>query len=164
MVEEKNPGFTAPACSPRIQRISAIVLHDTASHTAQSALSWFKNPASKVSAHVVIDRDGTIWRVVPDDKVAWHAGKSMLAGQTGVNGFSLGVEMVYDNDADPYPAAQLGAVVEWCVAKCQAYLIPTTRIVGHQHIALPPGRKVDPGPDFPWGTFYEFVRTARREI
>lgn len=111
---------------------------------------------------MVIDRDGTIYRVVPDDRVAWHAGKSTLHAQPNVNGFSLGVELVDADDGvnDPYPEAQLNAAAEWCGIACARYRIPLNRIVGHRDIA--PGRKVDPGSDFAWSDF--LLRVAWHQL
>lgn len=137
----------SPNQGRRVAPIRRIVLHDTASHTAASALNWFARPDSKVSAHVVIDRDGAIYRCVPDSQVAWHARLH--------NADTLGVEMVdADNSpADPYPAVQLEAVALWCAWKCRTYGIPVENIVGHADVSVPPGRKIDPGPDFPWPQF-----------
>lgn len=138
-------------------KISAIILHDTGGYSAQSAISWFQDPASGVSAHVVIDTDGTIWRVVPDNRVAWHAGKSSLHGVDRCNDYSLGVELVDANDATPYPPSQWSAAVRWCAWKARQYGIPLNRIVSHAAVALPPGRKVDPGRDFDWLRFLRGV-------
>lgn len=154
-VERPTP-YPTPYCSARKVPVSAIIIHDTASRTAESALSWFGMAGrgdSGSSSHVIIDRDGTIWRVVGDDKVAWHAGKSELNGVSGCNAFSLGVELVDADDkaTDPYPDAQFDAVVAWCAAACIKHSIPLNRIVGHCHVS--PGRKVDPGAEFPWAKF-----------
>jgi N-acetylmuramoyl-L-alanine amidase len=153
MAVVEQPTSGSPHFSLRTQPISAIIIHDTASYTAQSALNWFANPTSRVSAHVVIDRDGTIFRVVLDSRVAWHAGISTLHGIAGCNGYSLGVELVDAVDGeDIYPAPQWRAAVEWCAEAVRRYRIPLNRIVGHCHVS--PGRKIDPGTDFPW---YDFL-------
>src|SRR5437879_11695149 len=73
--------------------IDCIVIHDTESDTAAAALSWFESPNSGVSAHYVIDRDGTVYRCVPDELRAWHAGSSELGGRTAVNDFLWGIEI-----------------------------------------------------------------------
>lgn len=136
----RSPNYT-PAHARVIRRI---ILHDTASHTAQSALAWFGRPDSRVSAHVVIDRDGTIYRVVLDEHIAWHA--------RGANRDSLGVELV-DMTDDPYPRAQMAACLHWVASRCALYGIPPERVLGHCDVSVPPGRKTDPGPDFPWAAF-----------
>lgn len=139
--------------------ISAIIMHDTGGHTVEGTLSWFDNPASQVSAHVVIDTDGAIYRVVADQDTAWHAGKSNLWGVERVNDFSLGVELVDDDDSWPYPKAQIASAAEWVAWKVRQYRIPLNRIVGHCDVS--PGRKVDPGRDFRW---YEFLRDVAGRV
>jgi N-acetylmuramoyl-L-alanine amidase len=130
--------------------IDCIVIHDTESETAKAALSWFETPESKVSAHYVVDRDGTIYRCVPDDHKAWHAGDAELAGRKNVNNFSLGIELA-GFATKPYPEAQIDAAVALCVELCARYpAITLERIVGHDQVAVPAGRKTDPGPHFPW--------------
>lgn len=141
-------------------KITAIILHDTGGYSAQSAISWFQSLASGVSAHVVIDTDGTIWRMVPDNRVAWHAGRSVLHHEEKCNLYSLGVEIVDADDSKPYPAKQWASVVQWCAWKAVQYSIPLNRIVSHAAIALPPGRKVDPGRDFDWCRFLHEVALA----
>ncbi|MES2671637.1 MAG: N-acetylmuramoyl-L-alanine amidase [Pseudomonadota bacterium] len=72
-----------------------IVLHDTASGLSSSSpINWLTDPASKVSAHVVIARDGTITQLVPFNVKAWHAGQSIWKGRPLLNGFSVGLEIV----------------------------------------------------------------------
>ena len=89
-IESPNRGGTI---SP-----DAIVMHHTASNTARSAIQALtddtRSPRSRVSAHIVIDRDGSIAQLVPFNVKAWHAGPSMLGGRRGVNNFSIGIELV----------------------------------------------------------------------
>jgi N-acetyl-anhydromuramyl-L-alanine amidase AmpD len=134
------------------------VIHDTESSTAEAALGWFESPQSLVSAHYVIDRDGTTYRCVPEDRRAWHAGKSLLAGRPNLNDFSIGIELV-GFATQPYPADQIDTLVELCVDLCLRYPgITLDRIVGHEDIAIPPGRKTDPGPHFPWAEVRARIR------
>lgn len=70
------------------------IMHYTAGWTAQSAVATLTNPAAKVSAHLVIDRDGTITQLVPFNRVAWHAGPSAYDGRSGCNNFTIGFEHV----------------------------------------------------------------------
>lgn len=140
----------SPNYTPAVRReIKRIIIHDTGSHTARSALDWFARSAAEVSAHVVIDRDGTIYRVVPDAHIAWHARRH--------NRDSLGVELV-DRTNDPYPAEQLDACAQWVASRCALHSITPDRIFGHADVSVPPGRKTDPGPDFPWAEFRTRVR------
>lgn len=147
---------TSPNQSHRTKSITAIVIHDTASKNAESALSWLSDPQSGVSAHYLVARDARVWQLVPDNEKAWHAGESILHGEKDVNDFSIGIE-VEDLTNDLYPEAQLEILVNLVASLCKKYTIPLNRVVGHQHVA--PGRKVDPGPDFPWFDF--LYRVAR---
>lgn len=71
-----------------------LVIHYTAGGTASGAVSWFKNPAAKASAHLVIGHDGEITQMQPFDDVCWHAGKSRWRGVSGLNRHSVGIEIV----------------------------------------------------------------------
>lgn len=71
-----------------------IVVHDTAGTTAAGAVSWFQNPRSKVSAHVVVERDGTVTQMVEFDLRAWHCEPATYKGRKRPNGFSIGIEIV----------------------------------------------------------------------
>lgn len=70
------------------------IMHYTAGYTAESAVATLTNPAAKVSAHLVIDWDGTITQLVPFNRIAWHAGPSVLDGRSGCNNFCIGFEFV----------------------------------------------------------------------
>ncbi|MCY1315316.1 N-acetylmuramoyl-L-alanine amidase [compost metagenome] len=71
-----------------------LIIHYTAGTTASGAINWFKNPEAKASAHLVVDRDGSVAQMMPFHKVAWHAGKSALNGIVGFNRHSIGIEIV----------------------------------------------------------------------
>jgi N-acetylmuramoyl-L-alanine amidase len=72
-----------------------IVLHDTAGRLSKgSAITWLRDPEAKASAHVVVERDGSIAQLVTFDRVAWHAGQSQWRGRSGCNAFSIGIEIV----------------------------------------------------------------------
>lgn len=71
-----------------------LVIHYTAGTSSASAVSWLKNPASKASAHLVIDRDGSIVQLVPFNRRAWHAGVSQWGQLSGLNQYSIGIELV----------------------------------------------------------------------
>ena len=102
----------------------------------------------KVSAHVLIRRDGSIFQYVPFDKRAWHAGVSSYGGRERCNDFSIGIELE-GIESIPYTEAQylqLASVIKALLVhypnlNCQA-------ITGHSDIA--PERKTDPGPLFDW--------------
>jgi N-acetylmuramoyl-L-alanine amidase len=72
-----------------------IVLHDTAGRLAKgSAVAWLCDPKAKASAHIVVERDGSVTQLVPFDRVAWHAGQSNWRGRSGCNAFAVGIEIV----------------------------------------------------------------------
>jgi N-acetylmuramoyl-L-alanine amidase len=132
---------------------SSIIIHDSGAGTAESTLSWFARPDSQASAHYLVGKDGTIYALVPEDRKAWHAGVSIMDGHANVNDYSLGIEITDVDDRSPYPPAQWEALVELTASLAVKYHIPIRRIVGHEHVAMPWGRKVDPGPDFDWFRF-----------
>lgn len=136
-------------------KVTAIVIHDTASRDAESAIRWMINSASNVSAHYVVGRDGAVYNLVAEELCAWHAGVSTLHGVGDVNEYSVGIEVVDADDhvADPYPPAQLAALETLTADISRRHQVPLNRIVGHADVAIPYRRKIDPGPDFEWSGF-----------
>jgi N-acetylmuramoyl-L-alanine amidase len=70
-----------------------VVIHFTAGASLESSVKSLCNPASKASAHVVVGRDGAIVQLVPLNIVSWHAGASTFGNRTGLNKFSIGIEI-----------------------------------------------------------------------
>ncbi len=102
----------------------------------------------RVSAHVLIRRDGEVVQYVPFHRRAWHAGESRFQGRERCNDFSIGVELE-GWEEEPYEAAQYDCLIALTRLLMRHYpAITRERIVGHCHIA--PGRKTDPGPAFDW--------------
>lgn len=88
-----------------------IVLHDTASGLSDAGpIDWLTNPISKVSAHVVIGRDGKITQLVPFNVKAWHAGVSAWRGRQMLNGFSVGIEIVNPGKLIKMPDGTYGGI------------------------------------------------------
>lgn len=143
----------SPNYGPRHgHQISMLVLHATVG-TARSALAWLTNPAARVSAHLLIDKRGTIYELVPDEFTAWHAGRAFWQGETAINEVSIGIELENANDGrDPYPAAQLDALLHIAREKVAQYHIAPDMVVRHLDVAVPRGRKTDPA-GFPWNEF-----------
>jgi N-acetylmuramoyl-L-alanine amidase len=123
-----------------------IVEHFTADNSCEGALSWLCSRQSGVSAHLVIDRDGTIYQLVPFNVVAWHAGRSEYQGQPNVNSFSIGIENV--GDGSEFPDAQMESNRAVIAALYSFY--PIEDAVGHEDVCVPPGRKTDPGRNWDW--------------
>ncbi len=142
IVEHPSPNF-----DERKLPVSMIVIHYTETKTCEHALRILCNADSpkRVSSHWVIDRDGTVYRLVDESKRAWHAGKSFWDGIEDCNSASIGIELVNDG-AEEYPQPQLDALVELCAGIRSRHNI--RHVVGHSDIA--PDRKRDPGPLFPW--------------
>lgn len=112
----------------------------------------------KVSAHLLIRRDGELIQYVPLEKRAWHAGQSEFDGRSACNDFSIGIELEGADDI-PYSDAQYAALDQVTRQIMQAYPnITPERITGHSDIA--PGRKSDPGPAFDWNRFRALLAQA----
>lgn len=136
-------------------RVDVIVLHYTAS-TKPSALMTLTN--HDVSAHYVVtdDKPPIVYRLVDEEKSAWHAGDSSWYGRTFLNQRSIGIEIVHPgwtrnstgNKGMPYSDTQIAAVIALTRDIAKRHNITPENIVGHSDIA--PLRKVDPGPSFPW--------------
>lgn len=109
----------------------------------------FREVASlRVSAHLLIRRDGELVQYVPFHRRAWHAGQSCWFGRTACNDFSIGIELE-GTDQVPYTNAQYARLGEALAAIFAAWPgLGPRRVVGHCDIA--PGRKTDPGPAFDW--------------
>lgn len=75
--------------TPRI-----VVIHGSASGSGPGTIDYLCKPDTGKSAHLVIDRDGTITQLVAFDIPAWHAGESTWKGESNVNAFSIGIELI----------------------------------------------------------------------
>jgi len=82
---------TTPNHGGALRNPSMIVTHFSVSDNMAGTLSWLRNPRSKASYHILVDRDGTVEHLVPTSTVAWHAGRSEWGGRGGCNNFSIGV-------------------------------------------------------------------------
>jgi N-acetylmuramoyl-L-alanine amidase len=131
----------------RTQPVDTLVLHYTALDL-EASLRVLRYRG--VSAHYVLGEDGTAYKILNNDEVAWHAGVSMWRGKKDVNARSIGIEIVnLDGNVHAYPKVQMDALV----TLCQKIIAENPRImpqnvVGHSDVA--PKRKVDPGKKFPW--------------
>jgi AmpD protein len=103
---------------------------------------------ARVSAHVLLDRDGVATQYVPFHERAWHAGVSSWRGRAACNDFSVGIELEGTDDS-PYTERQYATLRALLQALRTAYpSLHDAPVVGHSDIA--PGRKSDPGPAFDW--------------
>lgn len=146
MIFEPSPNFDA-----REEPVSHLVLHYTGMPTGRAAIDLLKAPRAKVSAHYVVEEDGTIFNLVPEAMRAWHAGISSWRGKSALNGASIGIEIVnpgHEWGYRAFPPAQMQAVLALCQGILRRHAIPARNVVAHSDIA--PNRKQDPGELFDW--------------
>lgn len=151
-----------------------LVIHFTSGASAQSSINFWKTPDAKgASAHLVIERDGTVIQCRPFNMTCGHAGKSRWKGFEGLNSCAIGIELANAGDDaklagkwsklplfkarhknggpvtdwEAYPEEQIAACIE--VAKALVARYKLDDVIGHDDIA--PDRKNDPGPAFPMG-------------
>ncbi len=114
----------------------------------------------KVSAHYLVqDNPVRVYQLVDEQRRAWHAGVSHWGGATNLNSASIGIEIVNPGFTEtpmgrvyaPYPQKQIDDVIRLTREIVARHGIRSDRILGHADIA--PGRKQDPGPEFPWKQF-----------
>lgn len=176
-----------------------LVMHFTCMLDRKGVVQWFKNGSSRVSAHLVLDLDGSVTQVVPFNEKAWHAGASFWKGYTDINAQSIGIEiinygecygltsdgkqvvprrdedlpkkfrnvedwvMIPDERGRPvywqkFTKEQLATLDELVPLLVDVYKL--REVIGHSDIAVPQGRKNDPGPAFPLSFYKQFADHA----
>ncbi len=146
LIDTPSPNFDARSGPPDM-----LLLHYTGMPTGEAALARLRDPAAKVSAHYVVEEDGRVFALVPEERRAWHAGRAFWKGQTDINAASIGIEIVnpgHEFGYRPFPKAQIGSVIALIDEVRARWTIPDHRILGHSDVA--PDRKEDPGELFPW--------------
>ncbi len=143
----------APNVEPRRGGRAAdmLLMHYTGMESAEAALDWLTREESKVSCHYLIDEEGRILQMVPEDMRAWHAGQSLWAGETDLNSCSIGIEIHnpgHEFGYREFPEVQMRAVEALALDILSRNAIPPHRVLAHSDIA--PGRKRDPGERFDW--------------
>jgi len=156
-----------------------LVMHYTAGKNAASSINWLTNPESKASAHVILARDGSITQLAPFNIKTWHAGLSHWDGLSGLNSYSIGIEMdnagplkkvgdtyqawfgtLYAENQVVYAKHRLDSESRWwhtyTETQIQKALELAQLLVRHYglkdvigHEDIAPDRKRDPGPAFP---------------
>ncbi len=148
IIECPSPNFDA---RPASQAIDMLILHYTGMKSAQDALARMCDQTAKVSAHYCVDEDGTLYRLVPEDQRAWHAGVASWAGTGNVNARSIGIELVnpgHEFGYRAFPEAQMETLVTLAREILARHPIPARHALGHSDVA--PLRKEDPGELFDW--------------
>lgn len=135
--------------------IDLLLLHYTATETAEQALDWLTREESGVSSHYLIDEDGRISQMVAESERAWHAGISSWDGDTDINSCSIGIEIQnhgHEMGYPDFPDAEMQAVEALCLDILARHRIPAFRVLAHSDVA--PGRKQDPGEKFDWARLH----------
>lgn len=146
----KKFGERAEGCTPEL-----LIIHSTDMPTASSLDALVRSPR-EVSCHYLIAPDGKTYRMVPDDKRAWHAGKSSWRGKTDINSLSIGIELVWPEDREakenevpgPFWEPQMESLVHLLYDLKNRWNIQPENILAHSDVA--PQRKRDPGERFDW--------------
>ena len=148
IIERPSPNLSD---RPTDANIDLVVLHYTGMVSGAAALDRLCDVAAKVSAHYLIEEDGRAYRLVAENKRAWHAGFSHWAGAFDINDRSIGIEIVnpgHEFGYRPFPEAQMVTVEVLLADIMNRHGIAPDRVVGHSDIA--PSRKQDPGELFDW--------------
>ena len=131
--------------------IKFLVIHYTGMQSERESIKRLCNPKSKVSSHYLISQNGQIYKLVADNRIAWHAGISCWRKCKNLNKNSIGIEIVNKGHKFGYTnfkKKQLSNLIKICQNLITKYKIKRQNIVGHSDIA--PLRKLDPGEKFPW--------------
>lgn len=128
-------------------RVELVVLHYTAMPSCAAALERLCDPGAEVSAHYLIDGDGTVLSLVDEAARAWHAGAGEWGGAGDVNSRSIGIELA-NTGREPFAEAQMAALERLLAAMLERHGLRPEAVIGHSDMA--PDRKGDPGPRFDW--------------
>ena len=131
------------------KNITTIIIHYTGMQSERESLKRLISPKSKVSCHYLINRKGKIFKLVKDQNIAWHAGKSMWGKYKNLNKNSIGIELENKGHKYGYQTfykKQIKKLIKLCKIFKKKYKIKNRYILGHSDIA--PLRKIDPGENF----------------
>ena len=130
-----------------LRKPNFVIIHHTAQNGCPETLHTFTIQQSKVSAHYVICKDGTVHHMLNDYLRAWQAGLSKWGNNTDINSSSIGIELD-NNGYEIFTDPQINSLLVLLDSLKTRYKIPQENFIGHGDIA--PGRKVDPNWRFPW--------------
>ena len=149
MIENNSPNYSKINKSQR--SIKYVIIHYTGMQSEIASIDRLKNRKSKVSCHYLINRKGVIIKMVDENNIAWHAGKSRWKKFTNLNKNSIGIELVnkgHEFGYQNFSKRQIKSLIRLCKRLKKQYLISTENFLGHSDVA--PLRKIDPGENFPW--------------
>jgi N-acetylmuramoyl-L-alanine amidase len=143
----------SPNCGPRPDDIvlDMLILHYTGMESMDVALERMCAADARVSAHYMIDEEGTVYQLVDEAMRAWHAGASSWRGDGNINDRSIGIELVnpgHEFGYRPFPTPQMKTLIGLCHKILARHVIPPANVLGHSDVA--PSRKQDPGELFDW--------------
>ncbi|MCU0829193.1 MAG: N-acetylmuramoyl-L-alanine amidase [Tabrizicola sp.] len=127
-------------------RVELIVLHYTVLDCVE-AVERLCDPVAEVSAHYLIDRDGSVLSLVEEGARAWHAGAGSWQGRGDVNSRSIGIELV-NSGSEPFAEPQMAALERLLGEVMERHALSPRAVIGHSDMA--PDRKSDPGSRFDW--------------
>ena len=128
-------------------RVELVVLHYTAMPSCAEALERLCDPLAEVSAHYLIDGDGTLLSLVDEGVRAWHAGAGEWRGKGDVNSRSIGIELA-NTGREPFAEPQMAALERLLAGVLERHGLGPEAVIGHSDMA--PERKGDPGARFDW--------------
>jgi AmpD protein len=134
----KTPNVSAKAIVPK-----AIVLHHSGGSYA-GGVAWIKNPASRVSYHVLVAQDGRRTVFAMPEQRTWHAGKSEWRGKRDLNSWSVGASFAGDTNKEPLTEAAMASMAEYLAPIMREYRLTVADVTDHRTVA--PGRKDDLAP------------------
>jgi N-acetyl-anhydromuramyl-L-alanine amidase AmpD len=145
--------------------ITHIVIHDSEAAKASSVVNTFENPNSDASSHYIVDTDGTIYQIVHEKDVAFHAGNLWF------NQHSIGIEHAgFDATGfQYYNSAQYQASAKLTTYLVEKYNIPLDHdhIISHGTIPSPnlanAPNHVDPGPYWLWSYYLHLIREQLKQ-
>ncbi len=153
--DDRHTGPSRP-----LSDIKYFILHATAG-SLSSSLDWLTvNPNSSVSVHRLIDHDGTIYKLVSDEYIAYHVGRSRVGMTVDLNPYSLGIELVNTNSGyDPYQYHQ--------VLSCAQQIAEWQGLYGElpilSHASVDTKGKTDPR-GFDWSLFYSLLINYKESL
>lgn len=127
--------------------VELVVLHYTAMPSCAEALERLCDPAAEVSAHYLIDADGTVLSLVDEAARAWHAGAGEWRGAGDVNSRSIGIELA-NTGREPFAEPQMAALERLLAEVLGRHGLGPESVIAHSDMA--PERKGDPGARFDW--------------
>ena len=152
----KKKKFYSTRLSPNFEErgnseIKFVIIHYTGMKPLKKTIEKFIDPGSKVSCHWLISENGYFYKIVEEKNIAWHCGSSSWKNLTGLNKYSIGIELDnpgHGNSYKGFSKPQMHSLVILLKNILEKYNISYKNVLAHSDIA--PERKVDPGEFFNW--------------